>query len=117
MKKLCTLLILAFAASFLFIACDGGSDDTALKWTRSDGDSATMSSIKWVSEGSTDQEWTGSYSDGDSTDSKTVSKTTGNGEGLGDDGTPYTLYIGQSQSVTLSEGTDNSLTITGIQTK
>ena len=114
MKKILAVLFIAAMAVLTLPSCDGGGD-TALKWKNN---ASSVDDIQWMSEGSADQTWSGTTDSGETTDSKTVSKTTGSGEALLD-GSPAVLNVGNGPggSVTLSDGSDNTLTISDVSKK
>ena len=87
---------------------------TTLKWTRDDDYSFAITDIKWVSEGTVDQTWSGTFNDGDTTDAKEVTKLTGAGEALDDMGGPVLLYHSSGYSIELTENIENTFTITDI---
>ncbi len=117
MRKIMLFIILSLLVTAI-CNCSSSSEDsitsTTLRWTRADGDAATFTSIMWVSDDATNQEWSGSFANGDTTTAMTVTKITGSGVALGSDGTIYTLVTGDTETVILTPKSANTLTITAI---
>ncbi len=123
MKKFVVLLIM-IAGSF-FVGCFGGDDEFSsaqLKYTNSQTDTTTVEDIKWVANGTTNQTWSGTLSNGSSTAYQTITEDTGQSECLGDGGTTYQLEYTDGngttqQTLTVSDGSSNTWDITSATAK
>jgi|GEM_PF-1107505 len=104
--------ILAVSAMF-FMACGDDDDGTKadLKWKNSS--SASVSSIKWKSGSSTDQTWDETVADTKESQYKGITKLSGSGECLDDQGDTATIaFDSNASNENVSIDTINTATVT-----
>jgi len=124
MKKMLFFAIFTLGFGF-FLACDFGSSGTTLSWQNKQPTS--VHEIKWVNQTSdTEATWnadaTTPLAENQSTESKSVTSTTGTGECVDDSLSQYQIEYndedGTPQStITLTANSSNTVTIDNIAAK
>jgi hypothetical protein len=114
MKRLVLMLSIVVAAAFVFGACN--KDATELAWTNESAGAAPINDIIWADGDETWTKGTTGYVDGETTEKKEVSETTGSVKCQFDPGTGFTeatvtIDGNPDPTLSLNEGESNHYTI------